>query len=121
MPDHIYRFGAFRLDIAERRLTRADELVPLRGKVFETLRVLVENHGHLVRKDELMQAVWPESVVEENNLDHNVSAIRKALGKPRAGEKYIETIPRQGSGNRERTRQLPGRTRRSTPAASDGV
>ncbi len=96
MPNLIYRFGPFRIDIAERRLTRADELVPLRGKVFETLHVLVENHGRLVRKNVLMQAVWPDSVVEENNLDRNISAIRKALGKPPGGGKYIETIPRQG-------------------------
>ncbi len=96
MPELIYRFGPFRLDIGERRLLRGDENVPLRGKIFDTLRVLVENHNHLVSKDDLMKAVWPDSVVEENNLDHNVSTIRKALGQVRSGSKFIETIPRQG-------------------------
>jgi DNA-binding winged helix-turn-helix (wHTH) protein/predicted ATPase len=96
MPDLIYRFGPFRLDVRERRLVRGGETVPIRGKVFDTLRVLVENHNRLMIKDELMKAVWPDSVVEENNLDHNVSVIRKALGEQRGGVKYIETVPRQG-------------------------
>ena len=96
MPDSIYRFGPFRLDASERRLLRGDQVIPLRGKVFDTLRVLVENQNHLVRKDELMKAVWPDSIVEENNLDHNLSAIRRVLGQVPGGAKYIETVPRQG-------------------------
>ena len=96
MPDVSYRFGPFRLDTGERHLLRGDEVIPLRGKIFDTLRVLVENHDHLVRKDELMKAVWPDTVVEENNLDHNVSTIRKALGKAPGQKQYIETVPRQG-------------------------
>jgi DNA-binding winged helix-turn-helix (wHTH) protein/predicted ATPase len=96
MPDFIYRFGPFHLDIGERRLLRRNEIIPLRGKIFDTLRVLIENHGHLVRKEELLKAVWPDNIVEENSLDHNVCAIRKALGQRRGGVKYIETVPRQG-------------------------
>lgn len=96
MPDPVYHFGPFRLDIGERRLLRVGEIIPLPGKVFDTLRVLVEHHNHLVRKKELMKAVWPDSVVEEGNLDHNVSTIRKALGQLHSGVKYVETVPRQG-------------------------
>lgn len=96
MRDLVYSFGPFRLDVSERRLWRGDQTIPLRGKVFDTLRVLVESRGHLVRKDDLLSAVWPDSVVEENNLDHNVSSIRKALGQRRGEAEYIETIPRQG-------------------------
>ena len=96
MSDLIYCFGPFRLDVGERRLSREDRVVPLRGKVFDTLRALVDRHGRLVRKDELMQAVWSGVAVEVNNLDHNISALRKALGQERGGAKYIETVPRQG-------------------------
>ncbi len=95
MPRLEYRFGPFRLDVAERRLSQEDRVIPLRGKVFDTLCVLVEKHGRLVRKDDIMKAVWPDSIVEENNLDHNISALRKTLEK-RGGVKYIETVPRQG-------------------------
>src|SRR3954454_18905232 len=88
-----YIFGRFRLDVEERRLLRGSEEIRLRGKPFDTLRVLVENAGRLIRKDELMQAVWPDTIVEENNVDHCISQLRKYLGKD---EHYIETVPRQG-------------------------
>jgi len=87
-----YRFESYVVDVDERRLLRGDEEIRVRGKIFDTLRVLVENAGKLVRKDELMQAVWPDSVVEENNLDHCISHLRKAL---QPGQ-YIETVPRHG-------------------------
>jgi DNA-binding winged helix-turn-helix (wHTH) protein/pimeloyl-ACP methyl ester carboxylesterase len=91
-----YRFGPFRLDVRERRLSRGGEVIPLRGKVFDTLTVLVENAGRLVTKQELLDAVWPETTVEENNLNHNVSVLRKALGEKATGQQYIETVPKVG-------------------------
>jgi len=91
-----FEFGVFRLEIRERRLTRDGYPVPLHGKIFETLRVLVSNHGRLVTKDELIAAVWPDSVVEEGNLNHNICILRRALGEKATGQKYIETVPRQG-------------------------
>jgi pimeloyl-ACP methyl ester carboxylesterase/DNA-binding winged helix-turn-helix (wHTH) protein len=91
-----YRFGAFQLDVRERRLSRGTEVIPLRLKVFDTLRVLVENAGRLVTKQELLDAVWPDTTVEENNLNHNVSVLRKALGEKATGQQYIETVPRVG-------------------------
>jgi DNA-binding winged helix-turn-helix (wHTH) protein/tetratricopeptide (TPR) repeat protein len=91
-----YRFGPFQLDVRERRLSRGTEVIPLRLKVFDTLRVLVENAGRLVTKQELLDAVWPDTVVEENNLNHNVSVLRKALGDKATGQQYIETVPRVG-------------------------
>jgi pimeloyl-ACP methyl ester carboxylesterase/DNA-binding winged helix-turn-helix (wHTH) protein len=91
-----YQFGPFCLDIRERRLLRGCEVVPLRLKVFDTLRVLVENAGRLVTKQELLDTVWPETTVEENNLNHNVSVLRKALGERATGQQYIETVPRVG-------------------------
>jgi DNA-binding winged helix-turn-helix (wHTH) protein/pimeloyl-ACP methyl ester carboxylesterase len=91
-----YQFGPFHLDVRERRLSRGDELIPLRLKVFDTLLVLIENAGRLVTKQELLDAVWPETTVEENNLNHNVSVLRKALGERATGQQYIETVPRIG-------------------------
>ena len=91
-----YRFGPFQLDVRERRLSRGSEVIPLRLKVFDTLRVLVENAGRLVTKQELLDSVWPSTAVEENNLNHNVSVLRKALGDKATGQQYIETIPRVG-------------------------
>ena len=91
-----YQFGPFTLDVRERRLTCGPAELPLRMKVFETLRVLVERHGRLVTKEELLSAVWPDAVVEENNLNHNISVLRKALGEKATGQRYIETVPRVG-------------------------
>jgi DNA-binding winged helix-turn-helix (wHTH) protein/pimeloyl-ACP methyl ester carboxylesterase len=91
-----YRFGPFHLDLRERRLSRGGDVIPLRLKVFDTLRVLVEHAGRLVTKQELLDTVWPETTVEENNLNHNVSVLRKALGDRATGQEYIETVPRVG-------------------------
>ena len=91
-----YHFGPFHLDVRERRLSRGEEVIPLRLKVFDTLLVLVENAGRLVTKQELLDTVWPETTVEENNLNHNVSVLRKALGEKATGQQYIETVPRVG-------------------------
>ena len=87
-----YSFDLYLLDVDERRLLRGNEEIRLRGKLFDTLRVLLENAGQLVRKDQLMRAVWPDSVVEENNVDHSISHLRKLLHPG----KYIETVPRHG-------------------------
>src|SRR3954470_16894850 len=92
----VFHFSEFELDVVERRLSRDGEAIPLRAKVFDTLCVLVENHGRLLRKDNLMKLVWPDSIVEENNLDHNISKLRRALGDGVDGNKMIETIPRVG-------------------------
>lgn len=92
----VYRFGPFQLDIRECRLSRGSDAILLRPKVFHTLRVLVENAGRLVTKQELLDAVWPETAVEENNLNHNVSVLRKALQEKATGQHYIETVPRVG-------------------------
>lgn len=95
LPDS-YRFGPYLLDIRERRLTRGLRVVPLRGKLFDTLAILVENAGRLITKDELLDAIWPETAVGEGNLNHNVSLLRKSLGEKATGQKYIETVPRVG-------------------------
>ena len=114
-----YQFGPFRLDIRERRLSRGDEIIPLRLKVFDTLLVLVENAGRLVTKQELLDTVWPETTVEENNLNHNVSVLRKALGERATGQQYIETVPRVGYRFAAAVENIavPSRPPSSSPAA----
>jgi DNA-binding winged helix-turn-helix (wHTH) protein/tetratricopeptide (TPR) repeat protein len=88
-----YEFDNFCILTAERVLLRDGKPQALPPKVFDILLVLVEHSGHLVEKAELMDQVWPETHVEENNLTVNMSALRKALGEDR---KYIETVPRRG-------------------------
>ncbi|HEX8139606.1 MAG TPA: alpha/beta fold hydrolase [Pyrinomonadaceae bacterium] len=92
----LYRFGRFKLNKAERLLLCDSTPVPLTPKVFDTLLVLVENSGHVVSKEELIQKVWPDSFVEENNLAQNISILRKALGEGASGLKFIETVPKRG-------------------------
>ncbi|MEZ5293891.1 MAG: alpha/beta fold hydrolase [Vicinamibacterales bacterium] len=92
----VYEFGAFRMDVRERRLLRDGAPVPLTTKVFETLRALLERPGRLLTKDELMGRIWPDTVVEENNLNHNISVLRRALGAHPGGQPFIETVPRVG-------------------------
>jgi len=92
----VFYFGPFQLDVTERRLMRDGQLIALRSKVFDTLHILVENPGRLLRKDDLMAQIWPDSVVEENNLDHNISKLRRALDDGKDGQRFIETVPRQG-------------------------
>lgn len=96
-PDkHLYEFGTFRLDVTEYLLLRAGERVPLSEKAFETLLVLVRNSGQLVSKEQLMQEVWPDTLVEGNNLDKSICALRHALGEKPAERKFIETVRRRG-------------------------
>src|SRR5262245_13447828 len=97
MPnDNLYEFDHFRLDLAEKMLTRDGATVPLTPKAFDTLVLLVEKSGRLVEKDELMNRLWPDTLVEENSLSQNVYLVRKALGEESQGPRYIETVPRRG-------------------------
>ena len=89
----LYEFGSFRLEPGERKLSCNDEPVVLTPKAFDTLVLLVRNSGHLLEKEELIRALWPDSFVEEGNLSNNIFVLRKALGED---PQYIETIPKRG-------------------------
>ena len=95
---HIYLFGDFRLDVARRLLLRRDngQVVKLTAKAFDTLLYMVRHAGTSLSKDELMLAVWPDTVVEENNLSQNVSSLRRALGEKQGENRYIATLPGHG-------------------------
>jgi eukaryotic-like serine/threonine-protein kinase len=70
--------------------------IALTPKAFDLLAFLAANPGRLLTKDELLQAVWPDAVVEESNLSYHVFAIRRALGDSSDSDKYIETVPKRG-------------------------
>lgn len=93
---HFFDFDSFRIDATERLLWRDGEIVPLTQKAFEVLLKLIEHHGQIVEKEELMRQVWAGSYVEEGNLTQNIYTLRKALGKTPDGDEYIKTLPRRG-------------------------
>ncbi len=93
---HLYTFGPFTLDEAERVLMCADEPVALTPKALETLLVLVKTPGQVHEKEDLLSRIWPDTFVEEANLAVNISTLRKVLGETPEGSQYIETVPRRG-------------------------
>jgi DNA-binding winged helix-turn-helix (wHTH) protein/TolB-like protein/Flp pilus assembly protein TadD len=96
-PRHIYVFGDFRLDTAKRLLRQLDgTTIPLAPRVFETLLYMVEHHGIVLDKERLMEAVWPDSIVEENNLTQNISTLRRIFGETPGSHSYIVTVPGRG-------------------------
>src|SRR2546421_12615426 len=95
-PGHVYEFGEFRLDAGKRLLWRAGAPVPLTPRVFETLLYLVEHHDTVLDKERLMEAVWPDSIVEENNLTQNISTLRRVFGETPGSHHYIVTVPGRG-------------------------
>jgi len=92
----VYEFNGFRLEGAQRRLLYRGQPVPLKGKILDLLLFLVEMRGQLVMKEDLMKRIWPDAIVEENNITVSMSILRKILGEVRSSPKFIETIPRQG-------------------------
>jgi TolB-like protein/DNA-binding winged helix-turn-helix (wHTH) protein/Tfp pilus assembly protein PilF len=95
-PEKAYEFGPYQLDASQHLLFRRGQLISLPPRATQTLVVLVENHGRLVEKEDLMRAVWPDTFVEEANLTLQISALRKALQEESSHGSYIETIPRRG-------------------------
>jgi TolB-like protein/DNA-binding winged helix-turn-helix (wHTH) protein/Tfp pilus assembly protein PilF len=93
---HFYEFGPFRLEPSKRRLLRDGKTIRLTPKAFDLLLVLVEESGRTVEKDELLERVWAGTIVEENNLNQNITALRKSLGDSRQESQYIATIPGVG-------------------------
>lgn len=91
-----FLFGAFTLDVGNRRLSRGPDFVRLSPKAFDVLVALVREPGRLVTKGELLARVWPQSFVEEGILTVHVSALRKALGDTVRPPAYIETVARSG-------------------------
>lgn len=92
----LYQFGEFTLDPVARVLFRNGEPVHMTRRAAETLLVLVENAGQVLTKDEIMQAVWTDRVVDDANLAQNIAVIRKTLGVAKGSPGWIETFPGRG-------------------------
>jgi DNA-binding winged helix-turn-helix (wHTH) protein/TolB-like protein len=92
----LYEFDAFRLDAGRHLLLRDGQSVNLAPRAFNMLLALIRRRGEVLAKDELMRELWPDSVVEENNLTVIISALRKALGENPQQHRYIVTIPGRG-------------------------
>jgi DNA-binding winged helix-turn-helix (wHTH) protein/Tol biopolymer transport system component len=92
----LYEFGPFRVDPQRRLLLQDGQPVPLTGKAFDILLALLECHGEILTKDELIGRVWPDTVVEEGNLGRNISSLRKALDESPDEHRYIVTLARRG-------------------------
>jgi DNA-binding winged helix-turn-helix (wHTH) protein len=92
----VFTFDGFCLDATERLLWRDGDPVALTPKAFDTLLLLVQNNGRVLEKDQLMNTLWPDSIVEEANLTQTIYMLRKTLGEGTAGPKFIETIPKRG-------------------------
>jgi Tol biopolymer transport system component/DNA-binding winged helix-turn-helix (wHTH) protein len=91
-----YAFGPFVVDPVKRTLSREDRLVPITSKTFDVLVVLLEHRDHIVRKDELLNRVWPDTAVNENNLARQISSLRRALGQRPDQHDFVVTIPGHG-------------------------
>lgn len=87
----VYKFAEFRLDMDERAFFSNGSPVALPPKVFDTLRLLIENAGRVLSKEKIMAEVWEGSFVEENNLAQNISQLRRLIGP-----EMIETVPKFG-------------------------
>ena len=102
MPDlsesKVYEFDKFRLDAKSHRLFRRGngELVPLTPKAVELLLVLIENKNRILSKDELLELIWSNSIVEESNLSQTIFVLRKALGENTKEPRFILTAPNRG-------------------------
>jgi len=92
----LFEFRPFTLEVDERRLLRDGDPVTLTGKVFDLLLLLVESAGSLRSRNELIDALWPDTIVEEHSLTSRISALRKALGDEDDPPRYIETVRGQG-------------------------
>ncbi len=95
-PKRLFEFGPFTLEGNERRLLKDGELVPLTAKVFDLLLLLVESAGSLRSRNDLIENLWPNTIVEEHSLTSRISALRKALGDEDDPPRYIETVRGQG-------------------------
>src|SRR5262245_20883921 len=94
---YTYEFGEFQLDTGKRLLRRLDGTpVPLTPRVFETLLYMVEHHDAVLDKERIMEAVWPDSIVEENNLAQAIWKLRQVFGETPGSHSYIVTVPGRG-------------------------
>jgi predicted ATPase/DNA-binding winged helix-turn-helix (wHTH) protein len=89
-------FDPFELNVTERSLEKADNVIPLGGRAFDILLALVDRAGEVISKDELIAKAWPDVTVEEGSLRVHLSVLRKALADGGFGRRYIENVKGRG-------------------------
>ena len=95
--DQVYEFEGFTLDLARRVFSDGNgSPIKLMPKAFDLLAFLVENNHRVVSKDEIMSELWPDTIVEENNLTQNISSLRRVFGEKPHENRFISTIPGRG-------------------------
>ena len=92
----VYEFGDFHVDIRKRQLYKRHETIQLTSKAFDTLTALLAANGETISKAELMDVIWPDTAVEENNLTQQISSLRKVFGERAGDHKFIVTVPGRG-------------------------
>src|SRR5262249_3633844 len=93
----VFVFAGFRLDARQRLLFGPDgQSIPLSGRAFDTLLFLAEHPNQLLDKQTLLKAIWPNVIVEENNLNQNISLVRRALGETAGEHRFVVTVPGRG-------------------------
>ncbi len=103
-----YQFCGYFLDVRHRKLTGPDaKPIAISSRAFDTLLVLISHHDQLVSKAQLMETVWPDTVVEENNLNQAIFSLRKALNDPKAESRFIITLPGKGYSFIAPTQEIP--------------
>ena len=91
--NYLYEFGEYVLNAKERNLWRNKELIKLPSKAFDTLFMLVERHGEVLSKEEMLDVIWEGAFVEENNLSQKISILRRIFGRE---NQFIQTVPKKG-------------------------
>src|ERR1700676_3539840 len=111
------RFGPFELNVAERSLKKANQVIPLGGRAYDILTALLERAGDVVAKSELITKAWPDVTVEEGSLRVHLSALRKALGDGQFGNKYIASMQGHGYSFIAPVTRLPADRNRNSASA----
>lgn len=93
---YIYEFDGFRIDTARHVLLQGDQPLTLTPRIFDALLYLVQHQGRVIPKEELMEAIWPDAFVEENNLPQSISALRRLLGERKGENRFIVTVAGHG-------------------------
>jgi eukaryotic-like serine/threonine-protein kinase len=120
-PRQFYEFGPFRVDPEKELLLRDNEAIALAPKAFQVLLALMRRKKELVTKDELLNAVWPDTFVEETNLSRNIFLLRKALGESPQHHQYIVTVPGRGYRFVEEVQFVPEEERNVVAASHSQV
>lgn len=96
VQSEVFEFGRFRLEVPRRRLISNDAAIPLSGRAFDILALLVRRAGSVVGKAEILAAVWEDRYVEVSNLRVAMTGLRKALGDGQAGARFVQTVSGRG-------------------------